>query len=402
MKKLLLLLLLAGLAAAAWLFFKSGAGSEGPRVLAVAEVRRGDVIKTLPATGVVKPQVGAIVKIGSIATGIISGMKVKVGDKVTKGQLIATVDDRELQAKRRKAAADLEVLRAELAYAEKNLGRQRTLNTKDASARDNLDKVLSNVEILRHKIESLEMEIQTLDVKLSYTKIRSPINGVVGHVAAQEGEAILAGLEVVNLITVLDPTKLDMRIFLDEADVGKVKSGMGVVFRVDSYPDVRFSGRINHINPFPEIRNNIVYYHASVLLDSKLSQRLRPEMTTKCDIILGGKKDVLLVPKEAMKWEDGVSVVYVVDEDGAVSRLAPKFGMPGKGVVEVVSGLDEGRKVAVRIVLPEGGGKKTGLVSKELGGGRSSAPADPKKAKAVGGVGPENEKKTPDDAASAG
>ena len=90
-------------------------------------------------------------------------------------------------------------------------------------------------------------------LRLSYKSILSPITGIVSQVTAQEGETVVSGFQVSNLITVLDPSRLEMWIYVDETDVGQVKPGMPVEFRVDAYPDTVFTGEVDTI-----YRNNVV------------------------------------------------------------------------------------------------------------------------------------------------
>jgi len=166
----------------------------------------------------------------------------------------------------------------------------------------------------------------------------------------------VAGLQVANLFTVLDPTRLEMWIYVDETDVGQVKPDMPVEFRVDAYPDAVFSGSVETIYPQPEIKDNIVYYQALVRLSPENATRLRPEMTTQCQIVVRVKDNVLSVPNTALKWVDNQQVVFVV-EDGTPRKVVPQLGLAGLNETEVVSGLSDGQTVATQIVLP-GSGKK--------------------------------------------
>ncbi len=387
-------------AVAAWKYW--GGGDKAPRVLAEAEVRTGQVRKVLEATGVIKAQVGAIVKIGARATGTIQDMRVKVGDRVARDQVIALVDSREDasrldEAKARlarteaelkqvlevypkrvaEAEAELALSRAKADYTDLNLKRQQQLSAQDLVARDVLDqarrdalvaknelaakdvaliRVRTEFEKERIKAERSKEEAQaalvTAETKLTYSRIVSPIDGVVSNVTVQQGETVVAGLQVANLITVLDPTRLEMWIYVDETDVGQVAPGMRVEFRVDSLPGEIFSGKVDQIYPQPEIRDNIVYYQALVRLDPDQSERLRPEMTTHCQIVVQEKKDVLIIPNAALKWIGSRQVVFVVEPGGAVRETLPELGLAGLNETEVVSGLGAGDKVAVQIVLP--------------------------------------------------
>jgi HlyD family secretion protein/macrolide-specific efflux system membrane fusion protein len=399
-KWLFLLALLAGGGLFSWQHFHKVV--EPPRVLATAEAKIGDVRKVLEATGIIKAQVGAIVKIGARATGTIKEMNVKVGDEVHKGQLIAVIDDRELRAQLDEAEAKLARAQAELAqveavypkriaeaqaeqrlsqaknaYAAANLKRQEELYGKSLIARDVLDAAQRDALVGQNEVlareasevrlqtefekerlkaqktkEEAEAVIESVKTKISYTRIVSPIDGVVAFVTSQAGETVVAGLQVANLITVLDPTRLEMWIYVDETDVGQVHPGLPVEFRVDAQPGTTFSGDVDQIYPQPEIRDNIVYYQALVRLDPKESARLRPEMTTQCQIVVQEKKSVLVIPNAALKWIGNRQVVFAVGPDGGVREIQPKLGLEGLNETEVTEGLSPGEKVATQIVLP--------------------------------------------------
>ena len=399
-KWLFLLLLLAG--GGLYAYKQYVKKPDPPKVIATAEAAMGDVRKVLEATGIIKAQVGAIVKIGARATGTIKEMNVKVGDEVKKDQLIAVIDSRELRSQLDEAEAKLARAKAELSqvetvyprriaeaeaelrlsqakydYAASSLKRQDELFKKELVARDVLDaarrdSLVSQNEVLAREAslvrvrtefekeaikaqkgkEEAQAVIDSVNTKISYTSIVSPIDGVVAFVTSQAGETVVAGLQVANLITVLDPSRLEMWIYVDETDVGQIKPGMPVEFRVDAYPGATFKGSVDQIYPQPEIRDNIVYYQALVRLDPVESAKLRPEMTTQCQIVVQEKKGVLVIPNAALKWIGDRQVVFAVLAGGGVREVQPRLGLEGLNETEILEGLTPGETVATQIVLP--------------------------------------------------
>jgi multidrug efflux pump subunit AcrA (membrane-fusion protein) len=398
-KKLSLTLFAAALAAFVWLM---AAGSGGKtEVLATAAVSRGTVVKILNATGIVTPEVGAIVKTGSRATGIIRKMHVRVGDQVRKDQVIAEIDSRELEAQVQEASAsmiraDVEYERvmtsyplqikeagaqaasakASADYHDLNYKRRKELVDQDLDARDTLDvarqQYIAATQALaaaRASLNRLEAEfvlqresaaqsrkqataaLNTARIRLDYATIRSPLDGVVSQVTAQEGETVVAGLQVANLITVLDPSRLEMWVYVDETDVGQVRPGMPVEFTVDSLPGTTFQGQVRLVYPEPEIRDSIVYYQTVVPLDKDTALQLKAEMTTQCRVIVGSRENVLIVPNEGVKWVGGEQVVYVLRQKGGVEPVRVTFGMRGAVNSEVLEGLREGDVIATRLIL---------------------------------------------------
>ncbi len=380
MRILFLLVFFAALAGGGWWWYATKhAPPDEPRILETQVVGRGTVREVIEATGIVKPQVGAQIQIGAQATGRIQEMLVRVGDQVRQGDRIAVIDDRELKAQRQKALADLEKGRTALRFARTDHDRQRRLFRDGVIAQEALDEAVERLESAMDEVASLEAAVRILDVKLTYTEIRSPISGVVSEVTAQAGETVVSGLEVANLVTVLDPERLEMWVYMDETDVGQARPGQPVEFQVDSLPERVFESSIENIYPKPEIRDNIVYYLAVAPLSREQAALLRPEMTTQCRVVVAEKRDVLTLPNAALKWVGGEMVVFVRDAPGAeateppppqswrwdfwnrqertpgrqVRTVRPELGLRGITHSEVISGLREGEEVATQVVLPQ-------------------------------------------------
>ena len=340
----------------AFFWWRSGRETGTITIEETAQVEKGSVRKVLSATGIVKSQVGAVVKTGTRATGVIEKMLVRVGDKVTEGQLIAKIDSREQEADLVLAEARLHTAQAELTFAKLLEKRMGGLASQDLTSRESFDDAKRRADAARAATAEAEAAVGAAQIRLSYTSIYSPLTGLVSEVTAQEGETVVAGLQVANLITVLDPTKLEMWIYVDETDIGQVLPGLPVEFSVDAYPDDIFPGTVDQIYPQPEIRDNIVYYRALVKLSEDSAVKLRPEMTTQCRIIVESKDNVLVIPNNAVKWVDDEQVVYVQTAKGH-EIVHPELGLIGPDVSEVISGLKAGDKVATRLNITGAAGE---------------------------------------------
>jgi len=343
---LVLLLLVGG-----GFWWKRSQKPPGVKVLASVEVKRGPIRKVLEETGIVKAQVGAIVKIGARSTGSVERTLVRVGDPVKKGQVVATIDSRELRAQIDETEAQIAEAEARAAYTRSNVERLAALYDGKFISRDELEGASQNAEVASRQVAARLAARDSLRVRLSYTEVKSPIDGVVSQIAAQEGEMIVAGLQVANLVTVIDPTRLEMWTYVDETDIGQVAPGMAVEFRVDSWPGRIFHGKIRTIQPQPEVRDNIVYYQAIVDVSAKDALELRPEMTTQAQVVVQTKDDVLLIPNNALKWVEDQQVVFVQGADGAIRRVSAELGLAGVKESEVLAGLQEGDKVATQVEL---------------------------------------------------
>ncbi|HPU30560.1 MAG TPA: efflux RND transporter periplasmic adaptor subunit, partial [Syntrophorhabdaceae bacterium] len=131
--------------------------------------------------------------------------------------------------------------------------------------------------------------------------------------------------------------------------IGKVKKGMIVEYWVDAYKRKVFTGTISMIYPQPEIKDNIVYYLAIVKIDPKDTEFLKPEMTTHVKIIVEKKKDVLVVPNSAVRFEEGKNVVYIKTKDKDV-RVDVETGIRDDRFTEIISGVKEGDKIIIPVI----------------------------------------------------
>jgi multidrug efflux pump subunit AcrA (membrane-fusion protein) len=358
------------------------------QVLETAKVEKGSIRGVIVETGIIKSQVGAVVKVGARATGEIVKMNVKIGDKVKRGQIIALIDDREIQKAIEQQTAALSTAqntlsqieltyperineaRANYEYAKINYEREQELLKYDYTTKDTVDKAKSQfeatdanfkrlqeeyktqVKITKANIEDITAQLRQQQIRLTYTKIYAPIDGIVSDVTAQEGETIVTGLQVANLVTVLDPILLEMWIYVDETDIGRVKVKQQVEYYVDTFPDKLFHGSIEKIYPQPVIKDNIVYYLSILKVSKDDAQFLKPEMTTHVKIIFAEKDNLLTAPNAAIKFERGKQVVYKVIGQNKVEKVEVRTGIRGEEKTEIISGVKEGDILATKLILP--------------------------------------------------
>jgi RND family efflux transporter MFP subunit len=387
-KKLVLLAIVIICAVGGFVQYRKFFPKSEIKILETARVERGSVRGVLVETGIVKPQVGAQVKVGTRATGTIVMLKVRVGDRVVKDQLIALIDDREIRKAIEQASAAhesaqrtlrqveltypqrIQEAKATQEYQQKNHERLRELVMRDYVARDDADKARSLAEVARATRKRLEDEYRTQiqiatanvedraaqlkqqEVRLTYTEIYAPADGIVSEVTAQEGETMVAGLQVANLVTILDPTRLEMWIYVDETDIGKVQLGQAVEYYVDTYPNRIFHGRIDQIYPQPVVKDNIVYYLAIVRISPDDAASLKPEMTTHVRVIYAEKTGVLTTPNAAVKFERGKQIIYRVTGPGRAEKVDITIGTRGEDLTEILSGVHENEEVATKLLLP--------------------------------------------------
>ena len=252
-------------------------------ITAEAGPERASVIK---ASGVIKPCVGAEVRVGSRLSGVVKRLHVQVGDPVSPGQRLAELDDRELLARLDEANANHRLALAELRYASSNLERQRSIAAARVISAGDLDLAERAFAVAEQKVAAMQAAAEYARVQLDYSVILAPIGGVVASVATQEGETVSASFTTPTFVTLIDLGRLEVWAYVDETDIGRINLGQHATFTVDTYGDASFAGTVTAIYPKAEIRDNVVNYIAVVRFEPQPGRILRPDMTAFVRIAL--------------------------------------------------------------------------------------------------------------------
>lgn len=331
-----------------------GSGSaRGVRRPDLARAVRGDISTAVKSTGVIRPAVGAEVRVGAQISGVLRRMRVRVGDRVAKGQLLAELERRALAARSDQAEASVGSAAASLRFARADLERKAKLAAAQAAPQSELDQAERAVALAEAAVAEANANLAFARVQLDEARVVAPIDGVVASIAVQEGEAVAAGSAALGLLTLVDLQRLEVWAYVDETDIGRIRTGQRVRFGVDTYPDSEFEGEIIAIHPKPEIRDNVVDYIAVVRFAPPNDRTLRPEMTANVRIALDAHEGVLVVPRRAVRREQGRSYVLCPQAAGFARRLVT-VGARDEVNVEIVQGLGEGEEVLTSD-MPAGG-----------------------------------------------
>jgi len=310
----------------------------------VIRVARRDVGPVVKATGVIKPMVGAEVRVGSSASGVVTHLYVRVGDSVTKGAVLADVDSRELDARREAAAAAVRLAKANLDYAQADLRRKQELFTSGVIPRAELDLAQQAYAVAEQQSKQAQANLADAVTQLGYTKIIAPISGTVESVTTQEGETVASSFAAPTFVTLLDLSRLEVWAYVDETDIGRIRVGQKATFTVDTYGDYRFPGQVTAIYPQAQIRSNVVDYVAVIRFQRPRDRILRPEMTTTVMIAQQQRRNVLSLPISAVHREGGRQ--YVTVRNGpSTERRWITTGLREDSYWEITDGVREGEEV---------------------------------------------------------
>ncbi len=333
------------------------------------KIIRGDIEMAVTATGTVNPVTTVLV--GTQVSGTIKELYVDFNSHVKKGQLIARIDPAlfEAQVNQAKAnflsaKANLEKAEATLVDAKRTMGRNKELFSKNLVARSDLDTAETNYETANASVSAAKSQVAQADAALNlaetnlrYTKIVSPVDGIVVSRNVDVGQTVAASFQTPTLFTIAqDLTKMQIDTSVDEADIGKIKVGQDVEFTVDAYPDITFKGKVWQVRNAPITVQNVVTYDVVINVDNP-EFKLKPGMTANVSIIVSIKKDVLKIPNAALRFKPAEkgktaaqqkgSGVWIL-EQGKLKRLLISIGISDGNYTELVSGgIKEGQELIV-------------------------------------------------------
>ena len=358
----------------------------------LAKVEKGDLAKSVVATGKVTPITKVEVK--SKASGIVKKLYVDYGDRVKKGQLLAQLDKVEIEAQVEQSRAALEAAQANLTSAQADFQRAKvdaegpevpllkraydrnvnmakdgvvsTSSLEDAQrayelALNKQNVAKAQVTVLKAKIAQSQAvvaqdqaNLKQLEEQLSYTDIISPIDGIVLSRDVEMGDAVssilVLGSSATLVMTLGDTSEVYVKGKVDESDIGKVYLGQRARIKVESFKDKTFDGKVTKISPMGVEKDNVTTFEVRVSIQNPGGE-LKAEMTANAEIILDEHKNVLQIPEGAIIYDKdkkaSVEIPSPKAKDGK-SKVAVNIGISNGAKTEVLSGLKEGQEVVLQ------------------------------------------------------
>ena len=358
----------------------------------LAKVERGDLAKSVVATGKVEPITK--VEIKSKASGIVKKLLVDAGDRVKKGQVLCELDREEIQAQVNSARAQLLASEAAERGSVADLARAKVdaegpdvpllkrayeravkMAKEGVVSQSSLDDAQKNYELALNKqnvakaqvlvlsakekqaaaqVEQDRANLAQLEEQLSYTTITSPIDGVVLSRDVEMGDAVssilVLGSSATLIMTLGDTSQVYVKGKVDESDIGKVYLGQPARIKVESFKDKTFYGKVTKIAPMGVEKDNVTTFEVRASINNPGGE-LKANMTANAEIILEEHKNVLQIPEGALIYDkDKKSYVQVPDpsaKDG-MRKIAVNVGISNGAKTEVLGGLKEGEQVVLQ------------------------------------------------------
>ena len=358
----------------------------------LAKVEKGDLAKSVVATGKVEPITK--VEIKSKASGIVKKLYVDAGDRVKRGQLLTELDKEEIEARVAQARAQVEASEASLKATQADLERakvdaegpdvpmlKRAYDRAQGMAKEGvvsasaLDDAQKNYELALNKQNVAKAQLQVLHAKigqaqaqvlqdhanlkqleeqLSYTTIASPIDGIILSRDVEVGDAVssilVLGSSATLIMTLGDTSEVYVKGKVDESDIGKVYLGQPARIKVESFKDKTFNGKVTKISPMGVEKDNVTTFEVRVSINNPGGE-LKAAMTANAEIILEEHKNVLQIPEGAILYDkDKKASVEVPDPRGKEGKrkVAVNIGISNGAKTEVLGGLKEGNEVVLQ------------------------------------------------------
>jgi HlyD family secretion protein len=347
MKKraILLLLIIAGVGAGGGAFYARRTNANAH--VETASVTRGDITDAVGSTGTL--QAVTTVQVGSQVSGNIAWLGADFNSIVHKGQLIARIDPSIVEAQVEQARATLARSEADLERSSVALVDTQTKFARAAelaqrhllpvsefdSAKVAVDAAKADFRSAQAAVTQARGSVNQNEVNLKHCLITAPIDGIVIQRSVDVGQTVAASLQSPTLFVIAaDLTQMQVNANIDEADVGRVRPGQKVTFRVDAYPGVEFGGAVAQIRLQPVVVQNVTTYGAIIDVPNP-DLRLKPGMTANLRVQIARRTGVLRVPNTALRFRPSGDIFAALNQDAPELPAGGRGGPPPAAAADV-------------------------------------------------------------------
>jgi RND family efflux transporter MFP subunit len=326
-------------------YFRNQPG-EGSNLAAMSTIspEMKEIDSTVTTSGTVRLRTGAQVRVGSQVSGIVRKLNVTVGSHIQKGDIIAEIDPRPLEARVEQARTQVAMDEVSVGKAERDLKRGQQLFAEgvlQAQLKEDLEWQMKSAQA---KLAKSKSDLAAAEIDLSYAVIHAPISGTVASVSTQEGETVAASFAAPTFVTIIEDNALELVAMVDETDIANVRPGDTVNFTVEAYPSREMPAIVKRIDPVATIISGVVNYPvmAAIQKDGRL---LKPDMTANITIKTAERK-ALVVPSGAVQRDGEERFVFVLKNEKKEKRVVA-IGTRDAGFTEIKKGLKVSDQVVV-------------------------------------------------------
>ena len=263
-------------------------------------VERGSISQVVAATGTLQPT--AQVNVGTQVSGTVARVFADFNQPVKAGQVLAEMDPALFRSAVKQAEATVASANAQLSLAASNEERNRSLVQQQFIAKQALEAATQQREAAQAGLQVARAQLERAQTDLANSVIRAPVDGVVIDRKVDVGQTVAASFQTPNLFVIArDLAEMEIHTSVSEADVGSVREGMPVQFRVDAHFDRRFEGAVRQIRLNPKSEQGVVTYNVVIKADNA-DRMLLPGMTARVDIVAAKRDDVLKLANAALRF----------------------------------------------------------------------------------------------------
>jgi len=303
-----------------------------------------EIDSTVTTSGTVRLRTGAEVRVGSQVSGIVRKLNVTVGSHIQKGDIIAEIDPRPLQARVEQARTQAAMDEVGVGKSLRDLNRGQQLFAEGVLPAQQKEDLEWQLKSAQAKLEKSKSDLAAAEIDLSYAVIRAPISGTVASVSTQEGETVAASFAAPTFVTIIEDNALELVAMVDETDIANVRAGDTVNFTVEAYPSREMPAIVKRIDPVATIISGVVNYPvlATIARDGRL---LKPDMTANITIKTAERK-ALVVPNGAILRDGEERCVFLI-RNGKQEKRTVTIGTRDAGFTEIKKGLSVSDQVVV-------------------------------------------------------
>ena len=338
--QLAVFVLLAGGAIGGWRLWVKSTQLPLDESYQLEEVGYGELTQTVTASGTLNPV--TLVNVGTQVSGTVKRLYADFNDRVKAGQLLLELDPTTLQAAVEQSEGELASAQAELRLAQSDEVRLRPLFEQEYVSRQEMDKAVQAREAAEAKVRVARGKLERDRANLDYSRIRSPVSGVVVSRQVDVGQTVAASFQTPTLFQIAqDLSRMQINTSVAEADIGRITLGQAVHFTVDAFPGRQLEAKVRQVRLNPTTQQNVVTYNVVVAVNNP-ELILLPGMTAYVRFIVERRDRALLVPNAALRFRPEDAVGRARENSGGQMRSAgaprERRGVASGGRVYVVRG----------------------------------------------------------------
>lgn len=326
----------------------TGEANEPEQTLQTLTAGRQTIVSSVEATGTVEPI--RVIEVKSQAGGEVLQLPVELGDNVEQGTLLVRIDPRDVNNAHAQAQADLDVAEAQNDVAGRQLERVEALHESDIVTSEELENAILSAANARASLVRATTNLELAEDKLDDVTLRAPITGTIVERTVEQGQVVTGTRDLTGgtvLMRMADLTEVQVRMLVDETDIGRLQPGLPADITVEAYPNRTFRGSVLKIEPQAVVEQNVTMFAVLTRISNE-EDLLRPGMNADVEVVIGRQENVLAVANSGIKsQQEAAQIVRALEIDADVNALLRDFQSQDRPEGAAAEGEEEGEEEAM-------------------------------------------------------